>query len=257
MKTEKPITVEHILQYFESWAATQSAEDWDHVGLQAGSLRVAVKQIMTTLDITPAVVEQAAALGADLLVSHHPVIFHPLTQLPDSHPVYRLARHGIAALAMHTNMDKAVGGVNDALAAQLGLSQVRVAEDGYCRVGSLLQPLPPQEFAAWTAQRLHIPNGGIQWMNGGHDVQTVAVCGGAGGDFLAGMMSQADAFVTGELRHHEWPSTSDMTVLAAGHYYTECGIKYWMARRLQEKFPSLTVTVADESSPFEPWYQQD
>lgn len=247
------ITVNDILEFLDNWADLSTAEEWDRVGLQIGSPYKTVKQVMTALDITPAVVEQAASLGVDLLISHHPVIFQPLTMLNETQVPYWLVKYGIASIAMHTNMDKAAGGVNDALAAQLGLTRVSVAKDGYCRIGSLPEPLSPHDFAAWTAQRLGIPEGGIQWMKGGRPIQTVAVCSGAGGDFLAGIADRVDAFVTGELHYHEWPAPSGTTILAAGHYYTECDIKLWMARRLQEQFPSLKVTAAGDACPFELW----
>ena len=245
-----PVTIRSILEALDEWAPFASAESWDNVGLLVGTAQACVQRVMTSLDVTPAVVEQAAAFGAQLLISHHPVLFRPISRLLPDHPVYLLARQGIAAIAAHTNLDSADGGVNDGLAALLGLSDVRKGKDGLCRIGSLEQPLSPARFVELAAHSLGVPAGGIQWQDGGKDIQTVGVCSGAGGDYLEELAASSDAVVTGELHYHEWPLTTSVTIVAAGHYYTEIHAARLLAQRLREAFPMLSIEAAREDCPY-------
>lgn len=124
-------TVGAIFSCLQEWAPLRLAESWDNVGLLAGDAGAPVRKALVTLDITCAVCEEAASTGAELIVSHHPVIFRPLPSLRAegvSAPVWRLARHGLSAICMHTNLDIAEGGVNDALLAVLGLERTAILQ---------------------------------------------------------------------------------------------------------------------------------
>lgn len=243
-------TVGKIIEKLNRWAPFESAEKWDNVGLLVGGAGTPVTRVLTSLDVTPSVIEQAVHSGAELIVSHHPVIFKPLKTLnPDDIP-YRLARLGIAAVGLHTNLDKAEGGVNDVLAKFLGLEELSTAGDGLCRIGKLAKKKEPAEFAAYVGDRLQVPKGGVQWSGGKHSVQTVGVCSGAGGDYLLSLLPLADAFVTGELHYHEWPLTADKTVVAAGHFYTEVQAAGALAAYLSDAFPELEVKTAKEQCPY-------
>lgn len=244
------VTVGKIIEKLNSWAPFESAEKWDNVGLLVGDTQAPVTKVMTSLDVSPFVIEQAAHAGAELIVSHHPVIFNPLKKLDSGDIPYRLARLGIAAVGLHTNLDKAKGGVNDVLAELLGLEELYTAGDGLCRIGILAEKKEPTEFATYVGRCLQVPKGGIQWMGGNRAVRTVGVCSGAGGDYLLSLLPLADAFVTGELHYHEWPPTADKTVVAAGHFYTEVPIAEALAAYVSEAFPELEVKAAKEHCPY-------
>lgn len=244
------VTVGMIFGQLDTWAPRESAEDWDNVGLLVGSAAAPVTKVLTALDISPLVAEQAAEAGAELIVSHHPVIFHPLKALDAGDVPYRLARRGIAAICLHTNLDRAKGGVNDVLAGMLGLRNVAAAGGGFCRVGTLPEKKEPGEFAAFVGDRLRVPKGGIQWTGGTRAVRTVGVCSGAGGDYVFPLLPEVDAVVTGELHYHEWPQAADKTVVAAGHFYTEVPIAETLAAYLSERFPELSVEAAKERCPY-------
>lgn len=241
------VTVKEIQNWLDQVAPPSLAEDWDNVGLLVGDPGAAVTRVLVALDPSPYAAAQAAAMGAELLLTHHPVIFSGLKRLPADEPAYLLAQAGIAALAAHTNLDAAQGGVNDALAGALGLSEVQTAPDGISRIGRLPTAHPPAAFAALAMDRLGAPS--VQWRAGERPVETVALCSGAGAEFMAPLLEQADAFLTGELKYHDWPRTT-ATVIAAGHFYTEVGIVAPLARRLAEAFPSLRVETAKESCPY-------
>ena len=117
-------TVREIYQYLDGLAPFSLQMEFDNAGFLVGRGERAVSKILVSLDITEEVAEEAAELGAELIVSHHPVIFRPLKKLEQGSVVWELARAGISAICAHTNLDKARGGVNDCLAAALGLEQV-------------------------------------------------------------------------------------------------------------------------------------
>ncbi len=242
-------TVKDILNALERFAPFETAEEWDNSGLIVGDENQTVTRILTTLDVTPSVIKQAQQCGVELIVSHHPVIFNPISRLTVTDPVYQLANHNIAAIAVHTNGDKAVGGVNDRLASLLGLTDINIAEDGMTRIGRLPEPMTPQAFADHTAKTLHTA---VRVRKGGDLVRTVAVCGGAAADLVLPLLSKADAAVTGEVKHHEWLQVPpDKTLIDGGHYATEIAMASALAEYLAEQFPTIQITVADETAPYE------
>ncbi len=244
------VMVADILNWLDGWAPFSVAEEWDNVGLLVGCPDMPVTKILLSLDITPEVVMHAAKLGAELIISHHPVIFNPLKKLECDTPLYLLAWHDIAAIAAHTNLDKAVGGVNDTLASKLLLKDVCVAEDGMCRIGALESEMQPQTFAKHCASMLNVPDGGINWADGKRPVKTVAVCGGSGGDFLQNLQTQVDAFVTGELNYHYWPENALNTIVAAGHFYTEAPAVEELKNKLQSAFKTIKAYLAHMNCPY-------
>ena len=127
-------SVHDIEQALYELAPRELAAEWDNVGLLAGRRDRAVHKVLVSLDVTAAVAEEARQWGAELIAAHHPVIFHPVKRVTDQDPageiLLRLAEHGIAAVCMHTNLDAAQGGVNDALAAALQLEEVAPLEGG-------------------------------------------------------------------------------------------------------------------------------
>lgn len=242
------MTVQDIFDLLNEKAPFASAEDWDNPGLLVGDPNRPVERVLVALDATAGAVDTAVALGAALILTHHPVIFAPLKRLNANSVPYRLAQEGIALIATHTNLDKAIGGVNDTLADRLGLENVTIAEDGYTRIGVLPGEMTARDFAAHVAHVLDTP---VRYA-GETPVATVAVCGGGGGDFIAGCVGLADAYVTGEVKHHEWLAAADQIgVVEAGHYATEVPVVDTLAAWLEETFPALSVTVYRDGNPYD------
>lgn len=244
------MTVGEIYAFLQGHAPFETAEEYDNVGLLVGSPDMPVCRILVTLDITPAAVRAAEEAGAGLIISHHPVIFSPLRRLDAECVPYLLARAGIAAICAHTNLDRAAGGVNDLLADLLGLADVQTAADGLCRTGRLPESLPPRDFAAFVGRLLGTP---VRMRAGDMPVTRVAVCSGAGGDFLLPLLKKGGitAAVTGELKHHEWLALPPgITVVEAGHYHTEICMAEGVARLLREAFPDAEVTAFAGEPPY-------
>lgn len=242
--------VQDVLTALERWAPASTAEEWDNVGLLAGDGEALVSGIVVTLDVTEEAQRFAGLHGANLLVSHHPLIFHPLRRLTSGGAAYRLAAAGMHTIAMHTNLDKAAGGVNDVLASLLGLCDVHTLSDGLFRIGRLPQRMEADAFASLVSERLETAVRYARGTRGG--IQTVGVCGGAGGDGMDTVLKQADAFVTGELRHHEWLEAvgSGAAVIEAGHYATEAPVVNAVADRLQKLFPEAKVFAYTGRCPY-------
>lgn len=192
------------------------AEDWDEVGLVAGHPAAEVHRVMFAVDPTIDVIEEAIDFGAELLITHHPLLLKGVTSVAANtakgKAVHRLIESGTALMTVHTNGDSAVGGVSDVLADALGLQNVApltpaangLPEEGIGRVGDLEEVLTLGDFAARVFGILPSVAGGVR-VSGDRDglIRRVAVCGGAG-DSLFGEVraSNADVYVTADLRHH-------------------------------------------------------
>lgn len=241
------MTIQTIFDFLQERAPLDTAEGWDNPGMLVGDPHREVTRVLVALDATAGAVETAQAVGAELIVTHHPVIFAPLKRLAADSIPYRLAAAGIHLIAAHTNLDKAEGGVNDTLAARLGLSEVTVAPDGYTRIGRLPAPMTARDFAAHVAAALDTA---VRY-SGEKTVQTVAVCGGSGGNFIAACEGAADAYVTGEVKHHEWLDTAGhINVIEAGHYATEVPVVDTLTVWLTEQYPDLTVIPYRDGDPY-------
>lgn len=248
-------TVKEIYDMLDCWAPFNTALGFDNAGLLVGSGDRAVSKVAVCLDITADAVSKASALGAQLIVSHHPVIFDPMRSLDTAHPVYRLAAADISAVCAHTNLDAAVDGVNDALAHALGMENVQPLTDGdpdhppMVRIGDVPK-MSADEFAAFIKQRLGV--GGVKYVPTAKAIRRVAVCGGAGGEFVFDALKDGcDALVTGESKHHLnlFARENGIALYVCGHFATEQVIKNRIAKRLADSFGSLEVIVLDESDP--------
>ncbi len=251
--------VSDFLEVLEGFAPLFLKMQGDNVGLLVGDPERAVSRVVLTLDITPAVARAAAEEGAALIVSHHPVIFHPLAAITPADyngaAVMTLVENRIAAICMHTNLDAAAGGVNDTLAHVLGLQNVSLIDDGgqgILRRGTLPQEMMPADFAAYVGQRLGCH--GVRYSEGTRRVHTVAVCGGAGGghdDAMAALASGCDAYVTAEVKY---PVSLELayaglTVVDAGHFHTENPVLRTLHALLAKRFPDALFTVSAHEDP--------
>lgn len=232
--------LDELTAYLETLAPQELAESWDNTGLlvECGQ---EVTGVLCALDITPETVREAQAARCSVIVSHHPVIFHTLRAISKRDVSAQLMCAGISAVCLHTNLDKACGGVNDHLAQRLGLRDIAAFAQGIGRIGRLEEPMSPQAFADFTAKRLGTA---VKFADGGKTLSRIALVTGSGGDFVhAAASAGADALLTGEAGHHDALDAQGvgLTLVAATHYATEIGIADVLAQRLTERFPQLHV----------------
>lgn len=246
--------VGEIYQYINSFAPFRTALDYDNCGLQVGDAKAEVQKALLSLDITPDVVREANERGAQLIISHHPVMFDPLRSLQAGTAPYLLAQYGIAAICAHTNLDLAPGGVNTCLAARLGLKNVKtlVLDEASglpaALMGETEQAYEPREFAEFVKTSLGCD--GLFYADGGKKIERVALCSGAGSEYLYDAAALGcQAFVTGEAKHHELIDAENMgvTLVAAGHFYTEDVVIQPLLERLRQNFPKVEFQKAEQS----------
>ena len=223
------------------------AEGYDNVGLLAGSRKNTVTTVLCALDLNSRVVDEAIAAGAELIVTHHPILFRGRKNLCEDDPegamLVKLVRAGIALIAMHTNFDASENGVNDALAAKLGLANVAAHESGM-RMGDI-----EETKLASLAGDVQDKLGGVvrRYGNAGDIVRRVAVMGGSGGDYAnIALENGCDCFITGEIGYHYALDMYDrgMCVLEAGHAATELPAVGLLAEKLKGLGMGLDVHIS-------------
>ncbi|MDO5401722.1 MAG: Nif3-like dinuclear metal center hexameric protein [Eubacteriales bacterium] len=241
-------TVSDILAFLETLAPSSMKMDWDNCGLLCGSASSPVTKILVALDPFEDVCREAAELGAELIVTHHPLIFNAPRAVTDETALGRsiqlLCRNGISAVNAHTNLDCADGGVNDVLAAALGLSQVEViGSEHLLRAGFYDAPLP--DFLAHVKRALHCQ--GLRYAAGGRPVHRVAVGGGAcGGELMEACAAGCDTFVTADVKYNQFRDAADLGInlIDAGHFPTENPVVAVLAEKIAAAFPEVQVKIS-------------
>lgn len=248
-------TVQSIHDFLNALAPEHLAEEWDHIGLLCGHSDREVTRVLIALDPFEAACREAKALNCQLLLTHHPAIWS-LQAVNNATPAGRnllfLIENGIAALNAHTNLDYASGGVNDCLAAQLGLRDILPLDLGDGKPllrGGAVDPCTSAQFA----QQIKIQLGceGLRYADGGREIRRVAVGGGACADALVQVAALGyDAFVTADVKYNGFADAAALgiTLLDAGHFQTENPVCAYLAAQLSAAFPDLTVYVSKNHS---------
>lgn len=252
-------TVHDIVSYLNVLAPESWKEDWDNVGLLCGQSGQPVTKILVALDPFPGVIQEAITENANLIVTHHPLIFgNALMHVTDctvtGKSLLTLIKHNIAAVNAHTNLDVAPGGVNDVLAQTLGLEDITVPFPlgvnadgqayGLLRTGTV-SPQSLDDFLSRIKERLGCP--GLRYADGGKPVHQVAVGGGAcGSEWLQAVHAGCDTFVTADVKYNQfWDAQqAGLTLIDAGHFYTENPVVAVLAQKLQAAFPEIQVSIS-------------
>lgn len=249
--------VKEVLSALERFAPLPLQEDWDNAGLQVGLTEAEVSGALLCLDVTEAVIDEAVDRGFNLVVSHHPLLFHGLKQISDADSVQRTVRkaieNGVAVVSMHTNFDNAPGGVNFKMAEKMGLTQLRFfaprsaagVDGGSGVVGRFEHPMSSADFVSAIKRQFSVECAFCNELLR-RPVQTVALCGGAG-DFLLGeaIKASADAFVTGEMHYHQYfGHEQEIQICVIGHYQSEQYTPEIFETIISEACPTLPLAVA-------------
>ena len=248
-----------IRDYFDEIYPFYMKLSFDNVGLLAGFGGAEVSRVVTALDITDEVIEEAEELGAQLIVSHHPLIFDAIKTVTDEEPKGRkliaLIKNGISAICLHTNLDTAAGGVNDALMHALGANVTGLvsphgshpdgAEYGVSRFGELDEETDFFEFLKKTKAALNA--NGLRYVSGGRPVKKLACCGGAGAmDMQKAFEAGCDTYVTADLKydHFLWAKDVGLNLIDADHFCTENVVVPVIKSVLEKRFPELEVFIS-------------
>lgn len=242
--------VSDIYNFIDSFAPFESQAEWDNSGLLVGDSDAEVKKAVVALDCTDGVTDLAVREKCSLIITHHPVIFNPQSDFRDDNTAYKCAKNGISVISAHTCYDFARGGVNDILAETLSLKNIRKSADGEFTLGET-DCTEVKELAGLVAERLAAR---VSYCLKDKRIKTVAVCGGAGADFLApASLEGADVLVTGEAKYHEFldAAKSGTALITAGHYNTEVIAMRPLYQRLCERFGDIGFILYDGASPIE------
>lgn len=251
-------TVREICDFFNTMAPFYMKLDFDNVGHLAGRENTDVSKALLALDITDDVVDEAVEIGAQLIVSHHPMFFD-LKKVVDSdtkgRKIIKLIENGMSAICLHTNMDAADGGVNDALMVALGardwslLTTEGTHPDGrpygISRVGELREPMSLEDFLKRVKNNL--ASNGLRYHNAGRPVYKIACCGGSGGgEIKAALDAGCDTYVTSDIKYDQFLQAKEagINLIDADHFCTENVVVPVMARRLKEKYPDIEIQVS-------------
>ncbi len=244
--------VNDVLEYLWRVAPEAGKEDWDNVGHLVGRGSAPVTKVLVALDITMPVIHEAAALGAELIVSHHPLIWDTYRHVTDrvfqQEKVLALIEQRTAAICMHTNLDEAEDGVDDTLVEALGLkAEGHLAEGRIGHICCLEQPMTLMNFLALAQERLKA--NGLRYCDGGRLVQRIALGCGACGEYLEdAVRAGCDTFLTGDVKYNYFVDAlgCGMNLIDAGHYPTENPIVKKLAAKLAAAFSELEIRCAEK-----------
>jgi dinuclear metal center YbgI/SA1388 family protein len=257
-----------VIDAVEEIVPSELAEEWDNSGMQLGDRDWQVEKIWVALDPLPEVISAACRKDVDLVITHHPLIFKPLSTIDvstlEGFVIQQALDHQVAIYAAHTNLDRIEGGVNDVLASRIGLCNTtalsidRVSgKPGFGRIGNLALPTPLALLAKKLKQVLAL---GHLRVAGNLDlvIKTAAVCSGSGSGMLSAFFdSGADVFISGDLKYHDARNFefAQKALIDIGHFASEHLIVETFAERLKRHFhdKKLVLTVASyrrEKDPF-------
>lgn len=248
------MTVKELYSKFEEAIPSDLRESWDNDGIMCCADGTAeVYRALVTLDVTEEIVDYAIERGFDLIVSHHPLIFKPLSSIDEENHIARkvikLLGSAISVFSFHTRADKLVGGVNDRLADLLGMFDTKPFGEGDLgRVGTIDEPMELQDFAYRVKQLTG--SDVVRYVDGYNDVYTVAVVGGDGKGYVkAAIEAGADTYLSGRIGYNVMEEASEMGInlIEAGHFYTEQHITEFFRELLLDFDQNIYVEIADSN----------
>ncbi len=249
------ITLKQVDEFMSLYAPKNLSEEWDNDGVMlCKDYNGIVQRAVVSLDVTKQTVLFAVQNKAQLIISHHPLIFRPLKRIkePDYELFELLIKNNISVFSYHTRLDSAKDGVNDCLAQRLGLNDVAgFGGEHNCigRIGTLSESMSPDEFGKYLAEKLCCTS--VRAALSDRDILKVAVVGGAGKDYVP-CAKDADAFVSSEIPHHVFYSAvqDGISIYDCGHYYTENVVVSHLRNVISKQFGELECLYFDTKSPY-------
>ena len=241
--------------YIDSFAPFSTQEKWDNSGLLTGSMNKKVSKVLVTLDITNEVADEAAEIGAELIIAHHPVIFKPLYSLSENEPSCKLLKSGISAICVHTPYDVAEGGMSDILMELTGFEKtegiLEITGQNYKTYGFGTIGIASQEYQVdELAKKLKNVLGCtvVRYTDGGKPIKKAAFCTGSGGNLIIAALNQgADAYITSEVKHDQWllAKQRGISVFDCGHFHTENIGMIRLCKMLAADFSNIEFVMSE------------
>ena len=244
--------VKDIIKVIEDFAPLSVQEGWDNSGLCVGSPEDEVTSVLLALDCTPALVDEAMGCGADMIVTHHPLIFSGLKKIsPEDmvgEAVIKAIKAGISIYAAHTSADKVLEGVSGAMAARLGLENVTVLDmdgegTGLGAVGDFPEPISAEQAIALVKEKFSLKAMKVSRPLDGM-ISRVAICGGSGGSLIAAAKkSGAQLYISGDISYHNFFTPEGFMIMDIGHYESEIEIVDILFSLIKKNFPTFAVRI--------------
>ena len=248
--------VQDIINAIEAVVPVSSACEWDNPGLLCGCADDTVSAVLTALDVDEAVIREAIAVGANLILTHHPIMFRGIKKItddtPDGRAIRLLIQNNINLYAAHTNLDSLQNNCDVYLFNALGATDIKIIDKtsenaGLGRIGTLKKPLLPAELASAVKTALNCEH--VRLAIGSTDkISKIAACSGDGTDYIAAALQMgAEAFITGDCKYHSVKDAvfCGMTVIDAGHFHTETYYKTILKQIITGKFSNLKVYCSE------------
>lgn len=256
--------LKEIIEFMDSFCPPELAFDGDNVGLIVGRCNKNVSKVLISLDVDEKVVSEAASIGADAIISHHPLMFHSIKRLTDNSPEERtlmsLIKNDISLFSSHTNLDCVRGGLNDFLAEKLGVENTKVietvamvngVEHGFGRIGEVKDGTTLSDILKKCTDVLGTPF--VKYVgNPENKIKTVALnCGGGADEIGICIEKKADLFITGDVKYNPARDCYDnnMALIDAGHYETEYIVCELLQGILSKEFSDITFEISKSNIP--------
>ena len=250
--------VAEVIASIEEFASLHTQEPWDHSGLQLGDFNAEVTAALLCVDVTETVIAEAVERGCNLIVAHHPLLFHGLHAITGATPVERCVlmalRHNIAIYSSHTPMDKWAGGVSARMAQRLGLVHPSVlspdasgADRGLGVIADLPAPQRADDFIRHIQAVFHAPMLRHTHFDASRMLTRVAMCGGSGSEFVPLAQSKgADLYLSADFKYHDFFVDETQIILVdIGHYESEQCVKELFFEIISKKFPTFALYYAN------------
>ena len=260
-KLMRSVKIKEVIDALERFAPLPLQESYDNAGLQVGLTEVEVSGALLCLDVTEEIVDEAIGLGCNLIIAHHPLIFRKLARISDADYVQRTVmkaiKSDITIVAMHTNIDAAMGGVNFKIAEKLGLGNVKFfgkqqsvavgdgeVSGGEGVVGTFAEPMAADDFVLLLKQKFDVECVQANQLLR-REIKTVALCGGAGSFLLGSAIAEgADAFITGEMSYHDYfGHNQEIQICTIGHYQSEQFTKEVFKEIIERECPGVNCCL--------------
>ena len=242
-----------LVRPIEEMAPLHDQEKWDNCGFSVGDPYGEVSKALIALDCTEEVVDEAIRSGADIIITHHPLIFGGVKKISPQdwlgRVIYKAVKNNISIYSAHTNMDKAAGGVSSVMAEKLGLKECEpLSPDNFGIVGNLPESIGAEEFVGKVKKVF-----GVEVVRTsallGEKISRVAVCGGSGKSFIPDAVGKgAQVYVTGDITYHEFYTEQGFMLVDIGHYSSEFGIVDVFANILSKNFPNFAVSISKKNN---------
>lgn len=243
--------IKEVYDFINNIAPFDSAMEYDNVGLLIGNLNTEISSAIVSLDVTFDVIEEALNLGANLIISHHPVIFNPVKKISSSDLIYKLIENKIAVISAHTNLDMAKGGVNDSLSYKIGLKDIGLLFIEGAPLGRIgnIEEMTVENFV--DKIKIDLSANAVRYVKGSKNCKNIAVICGSGGDGVdVAISAGADTLLTGEVKynHFHYALQKGINLIEAGHFATENVIVPVLKKLISEKFFDLEFYISEKNT---------